>query len=88
MRLASQVSAMEVEQVEQVVVPAVEMRGGLSEAVSVTSSACKVSSDFVSLSNWANGCPEGSGTGRGGRGGQVRHRQAEGLGASSMIGRH
>ena len=46
MRLASQALAMEVEQVEQVVAPTVETRGGsLSEAVLVASSAHKVSSD-------------------------------------------
>ena len=70
MRLASQASAMEVEEVEQAVAPAVETRGELSsKAVLVASSACKVSSDAVGLSNRANGLPEGSGTGRGGRGG-------------------
>ena len=59
MRLASQALAMEVEQVEQVVEPAVETRGGSSsKAVSVALSAWKVSSDAVSLSNWANRCPE------------------------------
>ena len=63
MRLASQASAMEVEQVEQVVVPAMETRGASSEAVSVTLSARKVSSDTIGLSNWANKCPEGSGRG-------------------------
>ena len=64
MRLASQVSAMEVEEVEQAVAPAVETRGGLSsEAVSVASSTRKMSSDTVGLSNWANRLPEGSGTG-------------------------
>ena len=57
MRLASQASAMEVEEVEQAVAPAVETRGG------VASSACKVSSDAIGLSNQANGLPEGSGTG-------------------------
>ena len=88
MRLVSQASAMEVEQVEQAVVPAMETRGGSSKAVSVTLSARKVSSDFVSLSNWANGCPEGSGTGRGGCGRRVHHRQAEGLGAGGTIGWH
>ena len=49
MRLASQALAMEVEEVEQ--------------AVSVTSSARKVSSDAVGLSNWADRLPEGLGTG-------------------------
>ena len=89
MRLASQASAMEVEEVEQAVAPAVETRGGSSsEAVLVASSARKVSSDAVGLSNRANGLPEGSGTGRGGRGGRVRHRQAEGLGAGGTAGRH
>ena len=89
MRLASQALAMEVEEVEQAVAPAIETRGGLlSEAVSVALSARKVSSDAVGLSNRANGLPEGSGTGRGGRGGRVCHRQAEGLGASGMAGRH
>ena len=64
MRRASQASAMEVEEVEQAVAPAVEMRGGSSsKVVLVASSACKVSSDAVGLSNWANGLPEGSGTG-------------------------
>ena len=89
MRLASQVLVMEVEEVEQAVAPAVETRGGLSsEAVSVASSTCKVTSDTVSLSNWANGLPEGSGTGQGGRGGRVHHCQAEGLSAGGMAGRH
>ena len=64
MRLVSQVLAMEVEQVEQAVVPALEMRGGSSsEVVLVASSAHKVSSNAIGLSNWANGCPEGLGTG-------------------------
>ena len=63
MRLASQVSAMEVEEVEQVVVPAAETRGASSEVVSVTSSTRKVSSDAISLSHWANQCPEGLGRG-------------------------
>ena len=45
------------------VVPAVEMRGASSEAVLVTSSACKVSSNAVGLLNWANKWPEGSGRG-------------------------
>ena len=54
MRLASQVSAMEVKEVEQAVVPAVEMRGVLSKAVLVTSSVRKVSSDTIGLLNWAN----------------------------------
>ena len=49
MRLASQALAMEVEEVEQ--------------AVSVTSSARKVSSDAVGLSNWADRLPEGLGIG-------------------------
>ena len=88
MRLMSQASVMEVEQVEQVVVPAVKMRGGSSKAVLVTSSTRKVSSDSVGLSNRANECPEGLGSGRGGRGGQVCHRQVEGLGASSTAGQH
>ena len=64
MRLVSQVLAMEVEQVEQAVVPALEMRGGSSsEVVLVASSAHKVSSNAIGLSNWANGRPEGLGTG-------------------------
>ena len=62
--------------------------GSSSEAVSVASSARKVSSDAVGLSNRANGLPEGSGTGRGGRGGRVRHHQAEGLGAGSTASQH
>ena len=45
MRLASQALAMEVEEVEQAVVPAMETRGASSEAVSVALSAHKVSSD-------------------------------------------
>ena len=45
MRLVSQASAMEVEEVEQAVVPAMETRGASSEAVSVALSAHKVSSD-------------------------------------------
>ena len=88
MRLASQVSAMEVEEVEQAVVPTMEMRGGSSEVVSVASSACKVSSDTVGLSNRANKHPEGSGTGQEGHGGRVCHHQAEGLGAGGMTGQH
>ena len=64
MRLASQALAMEVEEVEQAVAPAVETRGGSSsEAWLVALSARKVSSDAVGLSNRANGLPEGSGTG-------------------------
>ena len=64
MRLVYQVLAMEVEEVEQAVAPAVETRGGSSsKTVSVTSSARKVSSDAVGLSNQANRLPEGSGTG-------------------------
>ena len=64
MRLASQASAMEVEEVEQAVAPAIETRGGLSsEVVSVTLSTHKVSSNAIGLSNQANGLPEGSGTG-------------------------
>ena len=62
--------------------------GSSSEAVSVASSACKVSSDAVGLSNRANGLPEGSGTGQGGRGDRVCHRQVEGLGAGGMASRH
>ena len=62
--------------------------GSSSEAVSITSSARKVSSDAVGLSNWANGLPEGLGTGRGGHGGQVHHCQAEGLGTGGTAGRH
>ena len=63
MRLASQASAMEVEEMEQAVVSAMETRGASSKAVSVASSACKVSSDTIGLSNRANKCPEGSGRG-------------------------
>ena len=63
MRLASQVSAMEVEQVEQVVVPATETGGASSEAVSVASSARKVSSNTIGLSNRTNKRPEGPGRG-------------------------
>ena len=54
--------------------------GGSSKVVSVTLSTCKVSSDTIGLSNRANECPEGSGTGQGGCGGRVHHCQAEGLG--------
>ena len=63
MRLVSQASAMEVEEVEQAVVPAAETGGALSKAVSVTSSARKVSSDTIGLSNWTNERPEGPGRG-------------------------
>ena len=63
MRLASQASAMEVEEVEQAVVPAAETRGALSKAVLVASSARKVSSDAIGLSNQTNEHPEGSGRG-------------------------
>ena len=69
MRLVSQTLAMEVEQVEQAVVPAAEMRGALSKVVSVASSMHKVSSDAIGLSHQANEHPEGSGRGRGGRSG-------------------
>ena len=88
MRLASQVSAMEIEEVEQAVVPAVETRGALSEVVSVASSAHKVSSDTISLSHQANEHPEGLGRGRGGRSSRVCHHQVQGLGAGSATGRH
>ena len=63
MRLASQVSAMEVEVVEQAVVPATETRGASSKAVSVALSTRKVSSDTISLSNQSNEHPEGLGRG-------------------------
>ena len=63
MRLASQASAMEVEEVEQAVVPAMETRGASSKAVSVASSARKVSSDTIGLSNRTNESPEGLGRG-------------------------
>ena len=53
----------------------------MSETVLLTSPTRKVSSATIGLSNRANGCPEGSGTGRGGCGGQVCHHQAQGLGA-------
>ena len=88
MRLASQVLVMEVEQVEQVVAPAAETRGASSEAVSVASSARKVSSDAIGLSHWANKRPEGSGRGRGGHSGRVRHHQAQGLSAGGVTGQH
>ena len=88
MRLASQASAMEVEEVEQAVVPAVETRGASSEVVSVASSVHKVSSDTIGLSHWANEHPEGSERGRGGRSGRVCHHQVQGLGAGSVTGRH
>ena len=61
MRLVSQVSAMDVEEVEQVVVPAAETGGASSEVVSVTSSARKVSSNTIGLSNRTNEHPEGPG---------------------------
>ena len=63
MRLASQASAMEVEEVEQAVVPAAETGGASSEAVSVASSMRKVSSDTIGLSNRTNERPEGPGRG-------------------------
>ena len=88
MRVASQVSAMEVEQVEQVVVPTAETGGASSEVVLVASSACKVSSDTIGLSNRTNEGPEGPGRGRGGCGGQVRHYQEQSLGAGSATGQH
>ena len=88
MRLVSQASAMEVEEVEQAVVPTAETRGALSKAVSVTSSVRKASSDAISLSHWANKRPEGSGIGQGGHSGRVRHHQAQGLSISSVTGRH
>ena len=62
--------------------------GSSSEVVSVASSTHKVSSDAISLSNRANGLPEGLGTGQGGRGGRVCHCQAEGLGAGGTAGWH
>ena len=76
MRLASQASAMEVEQVEQVVVPAAGTGGASSEAVSVASSARKLSSDTIGLSNRTNEHPEGLGRGQGECGGRVHHYQA------------
>ena len=88
MRLASQVSVMEVEEVEQAVVPAAETRGALSKAVSVASSTRKVSSDTIGLSNRTNEHPEGLGRGRGGCGGRVRHYQVQGLGAGGATGQH
>ena len=63
MRLVSQASAMEVEEVEQAVVPAMETGGALSKAVSVALSARKVSSDTIGLSNRTNERPEGLGRG-------------------------
>ena len=63
MRLASQASAMEVEEVEQAVVPTAETGGASFEAVSVTSSARKVSSNTIGLSNRTNERPEGPGRG-------------------------
>ena len=69
MRLASQASVMEMEEVEQAVVPAMEMRGASSKVVSVISSACKVSSNAVGVLKWANKQPEGLGRGQGGCGG-------------------
>ena len=72
---------MEVEEVEQAVVPAVETGGALSEVVSVASSTHKVSSNTIGLSNWTNEHPEGPGRGRGECGGRVRHYQAQSLSA-------
>ena len=69
MRLVSQVSAMGVGEVEQAVVPAAETGGASSEAVLVASSAHKVSSDTIGLSNRTNERPEGPGRGRGECGG-------------------
>ena len=88
MRLASQASAMEVEEVEQAVVPAMETRGASSKAVSVALSTRKVSSDAISLSHRANERPEGSGRGRGGHSSRVHHHQVQGLGAGGATGRH
>ena len=87
-RLAFQALAMEVEEVEQAVVPAAETGGASSEAVSVASSACKVSSDTISLSNWTNKCPEGLERGQGGCGGRVHHYQVQSLGAGGATGWH
>ena len=53
--------------------PATEMRGALSEAVSVALSVHKVSSNAIGLSHRANEHPEGSGRGQGWRSGQVCH---------------
>ena len=77
-RLASQALAMEVEEVEQAVVPAMETGGASSE----------VSSDTIGLSNRTNECPEGLGRGRGGCGGRVHHYQAQSLGAGGVTGWH
>ena len=88
MRLVFQVSVMEVEVVEQAVVPAAETRKASSKAVSVASSTRKVSSDTIGLSNWTNEHPEGLGRGRGGCGSQVCHYQVQGLGAGSATGQH
>ena len=77
------------------VLPSSEGRGKLGTTgttvwftVEYCQSARKVSSDAVGLFNRANGLPEGSGTGRGGRGGRVHHHQAEGLGAGGTASRH
>ena len=88
MRLASQASVMEVEEVEQAVVPATETKGASSKVVSVASSAHKVSSNTISLSHQANEHPEGSGRGQGGRSSQVRHHKAQGLSAGGATGWH
>ena len=88
MRLASQASAMEVEEVEQEVVPAAETGGASSEAVSVASSVRKVGSDTIGLSNRTSEHPEGLGRGRGECGSRVRHYQVQSLSAGGATGRH
>ena len=88
MRVASQALAMEVEQVEQVVVSTMETRGASSEVVLVALSMYKVSSDTIGLSHWANKHPEGLGRGQGGRSSRVHHHQAQGLGAGGATGWH
>ena len=68
MMLASQVSEMEVEEVEQAVVPAAETGGASSKVVLVASSTRKVSSDTIGLSNRTTERPESPGRGHGGCG--------------------
>ena len=88
MRLASQALVMEVEEVEQAVVPTAETRGASSKVVSVALSVHKVSSNAIGLSNWTNERPEGSGRGQGECCGRVCHYQAQGLGAGGATGQH
>ena len=75
---ATQDSSMDIEEVEQAVVPLVEVHGALSEAPSVTSSMCKVSVMILRLTGLTTGqwgCAPGD-EGVGGASGKNRRKVA------------